>query len=361
MAVVRGISFRFVFSVLTFYILGTSSYAIEVDRYKDRLDIPAEVSSLATKSPLFGITRAGSNYVAVGEHGHILHSADKGQSWVQSVVPLSSPLLAVSFPTPSKGWAVGHDGVILHSTDGGKNWVRKFDGREVGAMMEAWYTKQPKSDDPKIINAREEAGRFQREGASKPFFDVYFESEKSGWVVGSFNLILKTDDGGTTWEPWLHRTENPSGYSLHAISVADGDVYIVGELGLVLRLDRAKNSFVALKTPYKGSFFGVTGKPGLVLVYGLRGNLFRSRDKGDTWQALKQDMEAALVGGCAIDDGSLVLVSNAGHLMLSRDDGTTFYRVPAVTSEFLSAVAPVDGKSVIVVGARGVRIQQLNQ
>lgn len=342
--------------------LTASAQAEAVDRYKDRLDIPSEFSALAAKAPLFGVSRAGNNYVAVGEHSHILISADKGRSWVQSPSPLSSPLLAVSFPTAEKGWIVGHDGVIMHSEDGGKNWVRQLDGRKVGEAMVAWYEKQPQTGDPKFIKALEEAKRLQQEGANKPFFDVYFENEQSGWAIGTFNMILKTGDGGKTWEPWMDRTENPIGYSLHAISAVDGDVFIVGELGLVQRLDRQQNRFVAIKTPYGGSFFGVTGKPGVLLIYGLRGNLLRSYDKGQTWQSLKQELEAALVSGTYLDDGRLVLVSSSGHVMVSGDDGTTFNQVPVATRTFLSAVAPVDGaSSVIVVGERGVRVQSLNQ
>lgn len=330
------------------------------DRYTDRLDIPSAITPRAATSNLIGITRAGDKYVAVGDDGHILLSVDKGRSWVQSQVPLSSPLVAVNFPTPQQGWAVGHDGVILHSEDGGKYWQRQLDGRKVGDVMVAYYEKLALSGDAKIVKALDEARRFKEEGASKPFMDVYFENEQSGWVIGSFNMILKTADGGKTWEPWLDRTENENGYSLHALAVADGELFIVGELGLLQRLDRQQNRFVAVKSPYEGSFFGVMGKPGAVYIYGLRGNLFRSRDRGKSWQALKQNMGSALVGGTVLDDGRLILVSNDGRLLLSNDEGNTFTQVPVARKMGLfAAVAPADGSSVAIVGDRGVLIQPL--
>jgi UDP-N-acetylmuramyl tripeptide synthase len=37
------------------------------------------------------------------------------------------------------------------------------------------------------------------------------------------------------------------------------DVYIVGEQGLALKLDRAAGRFRALELPYKGTLFGLTG------------------------------------------------------------------------------------------------------
>ena len=38
---------------------------------------------------------------------------------------------------------------------------------------------------------------------------------------------------------------------------------------------------------YKGTFFGITGKPGVVIVYGLRGNAYRSADGGASWQKIE--------------------------------------------------------------------------
>lgn len=142
------------------------------------------------------------------------------------------------------------------------------------------------------------------------------------------------------------------------MAVSDGDLYLVGELGLIRRLDRRQDRFVSVKSPYSGSFFGVAGKAGAIFIYGLRGNLFSSRDKGQSWRALNQDMGAALVGGAFLDDGSLVLVSNAGHVLVSNDKGETFFRAQ-VTEEMLSAVAPVDRNSAILAGVRGVRLQPL--
>ncbi len=350
---------RALLAMVVYGLMASISATTAAESFKDRLDLPAVSTPRSVMSNLTGIARAGNTYIAVGERGHILLSADKGKSWTQSPVPLSSPLTAVNFPTPQKGWAVGHDGVILHSEDGGKHWVRQLDGRKVGEIMVDFYEKQPQNGDPKLVQALNEAHRFKQEGANKPFLDVYFENEQSGWVIGSFNLILKTADGGKTWAPWLDRTENPEGYSLHAMASVDGEVFIVGELGLILRLDRQQNRFVAINSTYKGSLFGVTGKPGVVLIYGLRGNLFRSRDKGKSWQPLKQGTEAALVGGGYLDDGRLVLVSNAGHVLVSNDDGDSFVQAPIAKTGMLGAVAPLDGDAVLVVGIRGVRTQRL--
>ena len=72
--------------------------------FTDVLDTPSTITSLATRSLLNGITRAGKRLVAVGARGHILYSDDEGKSWKQASVPVSSDLTAVNFPTPQQGW-----------------------------------------------------------------------------------------------------------------------------------------------------------------------------------------------------------------------------------------------------------------
>ena len=95
---------------------------------RDVLDTPAAKSPLAVRALVNGLAIAGTRIVAVGQRGHVLLSDDAGKSWQQAEVPVSSDLVAVSFPSASTGWAVGHDGVVLHSTNAGGRWTRQLDG-----------------------------------------------------------------------------------------------------------------------------------------------------------------------------------------------------------------------------------------
>src|SRR5512134_1741428 len=221
--------------------------------FKDVLDTPAAASALAPMGLLNGLALAGKRVVAVGQRGHVVYSDDAGRTWVQARVPVSSDLVAVTFPTPSKGWAVGHDGVVLHSADAGATWTRQLDGRGAGAAMEAWYTAEAAKGGlgtpEQAAKWVEEAKRFAAQGAENPFLDVWFENEQTGYVIGAFNLILRTNDGGKTWEPWLHRSDNPKALHLYAIRPAGGELYITGEQGLLLRFDARDGRFRAVEVP----------------------------------------------------------------------------------------------------------------
>jgi len=325
--------------------------------FVDVLDTPAQTSSHAQHGLLVGLASAGERLVAVGRRGHILYSDDRGQHWQQASVPVSSDLVAVHFPSVSHGWAVGHDGVVLHSADGGASWQRQFDGRQVGpAMLNHYQSLSRDNPDDEILAALiREAERMTAEGADKPFLDVWFENERVGYIVGAFNLIFRTEDGGRSWIPWMERTENSSALNLYAIRPAGGELYIAGEQGLLLRLDRASGRFRASPTPYAGSFFGILDKPGVALVFGLRGNVFRSVDGGASWSPIETGLPVSITAGTQLPDGRLVLLSQAGHLLLSSDDGASFQLQPRVAMAPVAAAQAVGPAGLVLVGMRGTR------
>ncbi len=322
----------------------------------DVLDVPAARSPLAPRSLLNGLARAGDRVIAVGQRGHVLYSDDAGGTWQQAEVPVSSDLVAVSFPSASMGWAVGHDGVILHTNDAGATWSRQLDGRRAGALLLTAYPEDAAGKDPKDASAlHEQAQHFAEQGAENPFLDVWFADERNGYVVGAFGLILHTTDAGATWQPWLHAVDNPGGLHLYAIRNAGADVYIVGEQGLALRLDHETGRFEKLELPYKGTLFGVIGDARSVVAFGLRGTVLRSTDRGASWQMITTGLQVGMTGGTVAADGRFVIVSQAGHVLASDDAGATFALQPTPQPLPAAAVVAANGGALVVAGPRGVR------
>ena len=341
-------------------VLATATQAVAVSAADaaalDVLDVPAMRSPLAPRSLLNGLARAGDRVIAVGQRGHVLYSDDAGANWQQANVPVSSDLVAVSFPSLSTGWAVGHDGVILHTNDAGATWSRQLDGRRAGALLLEAYPEDASGKDPKNASVlHESAQRFAAQGAENPFLDVWFADERDGYVVGAFGLILHTTDAGATWQPWLHAVDNPGGLHLYAIRAAGPDVYIVGEQGLALRLDRKTARFERLELPYKGTLFGVIGDDRSVIAFGLRGTVLRSVDRGASWQTIATGLQVGMTGGSVAADGRFVIVSQAGHVLASDDAGESFSLQPTPQPLPAAAVVAVNGGALVVAGPRGVR------
>ena len=325
----------------------------------DTLDVPASPSSLAAHSLLFSIARTDKRLIAVGQRGHILISDDDGKQWQQVPVPVSSDLTALHFPTAASGWAVGHDGVILHSADGGRSWVKQLDGRQAAKLIVSHYANHEQKDNPAVVGIVTEAKRMLAEGPDQPFLNVWFENEKTGYATGAFNLILKTSDGGKSWVPISELTDNPNGYHLYGISASGSDLYIAGELGLLLKLNRHSGRFAAVATPYKGSFFGVLTKPGLVLAFGMRGNAWRSGDAGKTWQKVETGIQSGLNAATVLADGRIVLASQGGNVLVSTDDARTFKPAPDITPLPIFGVASAGASRLALVGYRGTQIEVL--
>lgn len=326
---------------------------------KDTLDVAAQPSKLAQRSPLFSVARADERLVAVGQHGHILVSDDGGRQWQQAAVPVSSDLTAVHFPTPMQGWAVGHDGVILHSTDGGLSWVKQLDGRQAARLIAGHYDKHEQKDSPAVVAIVNEAKRMLADGPDQPFLNVWFDNERTGYVIGAFNLILKTSDGGKSWVPMSELTDNPRGYHLYGISASGSDLYIAGELGLLLKLDRGSGRFVAAASAYKGTYFGILTKPGIALAYGMRGNAWRSDDSGKSWQKIDTGIQTGLNAGAILDDGRIALISQGGNVLISADEAKTFTPLTGIQAAPFFGIAPAGKGRLALVGLRGTSIEIL--
>jgi photosystem II stability/assembly factor-like uncharacterized protein len=312
------------------------------------LDRPALASPRAPKMAILTVTHVGKRLLAAGERGIVIHSDDNGLSWRQAKTPTSVTLTAMRFATDQLGWAVGHMGVVLHTEDGGLTWTKQLDGIKAARLA---LDAAQKSGDARAI---QDAERLVADGADKPFFDVCVLDERTLFIVGAYNLAFKSDDGGQTWTAWQGHVPNPRALHLYAMRALGDSLIIAGEQGLLLRSDDKGEHFFALESPYKGSWFGLLGgRDGELLAYGLRGNAYLSRDAGKTWQQSATGTPVSLAAGTQLADGRMVLVSQAGEILVSTDHGTNFQRAQKTGQPFAAVAQAPDG---LAIGSlRGVR------
>ncbi|WP_261499983.1 WD40/YVTN/BNR-like repeat-containing protein [Acidovorax bellezanensis] len=287
--------------------------------FEDPLDVSATMVSAPASRPLMAITSAGNRLVALGMRGLIVISDDAGQSWRQASAPVQSDLLAVHFPTPSKGWAVGHDGVILHSTDAGLTWAKQSDGRIAATTMMAEYRTRISAGETAIQPYLDQLALNFKQGPSLPYLGIYFTDEQQGFAVGSFGTLVSTRDAGKTWHAALDRIDNPQFLHLNAIREIAGTLYIAAEKGTVFRQDKTTGQFRQIQTGYGGSFFGIAGNREQLLAYGLRGNVHQSRDQGQTWAAIRTPLQGTVTGGVYMPTRRAVVLSTVAGEVASID------------------------------------------
>ncbi len=366
---------RLVISVMFFF-----ASTVPVYSQTDLLKLPAKKSKFATVSHFFDIAKAGSRIVAVGERGHIVYSDDHGVNWTQADVPVRVSLTAVQFTTAKKGWVVGHDAVVLHSEDGGETWTKQLDGFQVNQIELALYQQRVKAKLYELAQAEEtqkkdlsyeledlqfklEDVQFDNEqGAWKPLLDLWFNTNGQGYVVGVFGTILKTNDGGKTWQSISDRISNPDGYHYKNITRAGNALIVGGEIGNLYRSLDDGQTWEQLSSPIEASFFGMIADQSGDLVIGtsFKGIFVYSTDYGSNWTSGKAITMATIADGVGLVDGSLVIVSYAGEVFKIAVDGAAVDVQKIHQAKFpgmISVVATEDGH-LVAAGLKGLlRIQ----
>jgi photosystem II stability/assembly factor-like uncharacterized protein len=323
--------------------------------FADPIDTPAITYSSPAAEPLIALTRAGDHLVAVGVRGVAMVSDASAQGWTQSSVPVESDLVAVQFPDAQNGWAVGHDGVILHSNDGGRSWKKQLDGIGAQTIFEADYNKQITAGNAALAPYLQQIQLNFDAGPTLPWLSVWFNDPQNGYVVGSFGDLAVTHDGGRSWQPWLEHIDDLNFYDLDAIKNIGGQLYITGEQGSVWWFDPAAQKFVARPTNYDGSLFGVTGTASTVIVFGMRGNIFRSEDEGKTWTQSADPSGSSIMSGTVLPDGRIALVNVDGGILLSTDDGRSFHLAPTTQNAPLTDIAELNAGNLVLTGLSGIQ------
>lgn len=307
---------------------------------------PALIADKAAQSLLLDVEKLpAGRLVTVGERGHILLSDDKGVEWRQVPVPTRETLTAVDFLDDKRGIAVGFSQTILLTNDGGESWQ---------------------------LTHYEES--FDQPG----LFDVQFIDNDFIVAVGSYGLYLESSDGGESWEPRdIEGLADYYGYFSHFYSlkkvtedywVIAGEKYIDGidedgfetSSALVAETRDGGETWQKLPTPYDGSFFGIqVDDNGYLYVYGLRGNLYISKDQGQSWQGQFLSTASGFHDMAIMDNNRWVLVGTGGVLVYKTLTSTEIKKRKDLKGR--TAVVAVDEDTLIVVGDGGVERLSLSQ
>lgn len=334
---------------------------------------PALIAPKADRAVLTEITTAGERSVVVGDYGLILTRGPDDQAWVQASVPTSVLFTAVSFADDQHGWAVGHHGVIVHTTDGGLTWQRQLDGFQFIALQQAYWDQLVEeltaaidaSEDEAEIEELEwqlENAMFQaenadyaaQEGPTKPFLDVLALDAQTVVVAGAYGTLLRSKDGGASWQLLDANVENPDGYHFNGLAKGEDYLFLAGEAGQIFRSTDQGDSWETLDSPYSGSFFGLhIDKLNRLWVAGLRGNIFVSDDQGETFTQIRLEDTVNINSIADAANQGVYLVGNAGVVGYVDEQGRVEQQTHRSGAVLTDLIVNADG-SLTLVGQRGV-------
>ena len=145
---------------------------------------------------------------------------DGGKNWIKQKSPVevsfvsgeSRNLFALLFPGPENGWAFGLDGVVLKTRGGSALGNYAPEGKNAAALQaQIIYLLRPHSMVVSMGRGRARhpasirsgwqqlaAGRLETPRLS--LNGIAFGKDGFGLIVGNRGVILRTEDGGTTWK-----------------------------------------------------------------------------------------------------------------------------------------------------------------
>lgn len=347
------------------------------DVQDDALKVSAVETQEALRSVILGANYAGDRMVVVGERGHILYSDDRGKSWSQASVPVRSTLTSVFFISAEKGWAVGHDTVILKTEDGGVSWTKILDGnqsnqivlqtaKERHARIQEEFSKATSEEKAELRDkldfaemALDEADRDSGIGPNKALMDIWFADENIGLAVGSGGYILRTVDGGHSWQDWAETIASQDFFHFYKLTGnKNGYVFLVGEAGQVFRSHDTGLSWEPLSVPYEGSFFGSLAKDSdaSVYIFGMSGVVLKSVDNGDSWERINTNTRSILQNATVIEGDRVAIVGLGGALIVEDKKTATFSPENLGTRAAFTAVLGGEDQQLLAAGEAGIRL-----
>ena len=259
---------------------------------------------------------------SVNLEGQIFRSTNGGQSWVLQATVAGTNLQTIQFFDSQEGWVIGGD-AFYHTTNGGQNWT----------------------------SASVPAGTWAH---SARFFDRI-----NAVAVGEFGNIVRTVDGGRTWQ--TVRSQG-TGQRLWDVEYATANtLFLAGDNGVISRSTDAGatwNSIQSGGTAVTHGFDSLDAKRAWAAQDG--GEIVYTTNGGNQWvRALVQGfdtlgkvMDVAFADGAIgwAGGGNQGFFQNRGVLSRSTDGGRSWTQQLEITDFTFKGVETTDTQTAFAVG-----------
>ncbi len=258
-----------------------------------------------------------TGYICGGDRyyqGNILKTNDGGATWVEQGSGIDKALYSVFFVNEDTGFIGGYDGKILRTYDAGNLW---------SLYQNYWY--QPVRDfymvneyfgfccggngfkSGFIAHTNEGGNQWQTDTFSMEWRSIYFLDENHGLVAG-YGAIFETLNGGITWQPTpasgdffqsLYFTNPQTGFSVGY----EGTIIKTIDGGKTWEKKRNGNNLLLPKKHFKQIVFRdqTTG-----YIVGENGCFLKTDDAGESWSEVINTPDVNLNAIFLAEDGGFI-------------------------------------------------------
>lgn len=246
----------------------------------------------AQQSPIQGdfstVFFADEDFGWIGGYGGImLATSDGGENWIPQKSGTFLKIESLFFTDSKHGYAAVNEfgnrisGIILQTTDGGINWDDENKLNGVG-FIDIYFQDEENGwvvgSGGKLLRTNDKGGIWFPGNLKTSFWlhSIYFFG-KTGWIVGgSYNedVIYKTEDNGKSWKKIRSSNQNSLLTGAHFINENVG--WVCGLNGVILRTENGGSSWMRERTNtlyniqelfFNGNTGYAIGQKGTILKY----------------------------------------------------------------------------------------------
>ena len=276
-----------------------------------------------------------------------------GLNWTELTSAIDTTKYDVAFSDVNTGWAVGFNSFIIKTTDGGVSWISQSAQYIItktlrGAAAPIANNIYAVGNDNCILKSTNGGSNFLLSSSpltpqTDDFYDIKFKDATVGWIVGQRQRILKTFNGGVSWDSVYGN--NSGSVTLYCIDGFGSTTLACGTGGTMLRsTDEGTTWTPGTISGFSGTLYTVRFESAMVVYAGGDdGWMFKSVDGGLTWSPLTTYYTTDLLDGASFADNNTgYFVGNNGIVIKTTNAGASFVTqtTPGGTLELNNVSAP---------------------
>jgi photosystem II stability/assembly factor-like uncharacterized protein len=306
---------------------------------------------------LHDLDKSGNLLIAVGGNATILRSFDNGVSWIidNLVNGEQSAFSSADLISDQKGWVVTGDRV-LYTVDGGENWTTVNTGT-FAAYESIFFIDENIGwvcgSSGKILKSTDGGTSWNEQisGVSQTtcFYEIIFLNSNLGWTAGEDGIILKTTDGGSVWTPQTSGTST----DLRSICFIDENIgWASGISGTIISTTDGGatwNSQTSGTTNALSKIIFLDSATGFSSGFN---EVLKTADGGQTWNTIIENEEKWFISIGFFGNEGWTVGSN-GLIMHSTDTGISWNTKSSGVTHFLKDIFLTENNELWAVGNSG--------